>query len=93
MKPDEVKSKLKGNIVPVPAQYHSDLSINHAGLKEHVEFLVDQNIKCFYLAMSASEFDYMTGDERVAVTGAAAYGSVPGHLKRRHTCRDMTTRI
>lgn len=72
MNPDQIKSQLKGNIVPVPAQYYDDLSINYSALKEHMMFLIDKGVKCFYLAMSASEFDYMTQNERVAVTECVA---------------------
>jgi 4-hydroxy-tetrahydrodipicolinate synthase len=72
MNPDEIRSRLKGNIVPVPAQYHEDLSINYSALQEHMQFLISKGIKNFYLAMSASEFDYMTRDERVAVTECVA---------------------
>jgi 4-hydroxy-tetrahydrodipicolinate synthase len=72
MNPDQIRSRLKGNIAPVPAQYHEDLSVNYSGLQEHMRFLIDNGVKCFYLAMSASEFDYMTRDERVAVTECVA---------------------
>jgi 4-hydroxy-tetrahydrodipicolinate synthase len=72
MNPDTIRSRLKGNIVPVPAQYHEDLSINYSAIQEHVSFLIDKGVKNFYLAMSASEFDYMTGDERVSVTECVA---------------------
>ena len=68
MNPDQIRSRLKGNIVPVPAQYHEDLSLNYSALQEHMQFLISKGVKNFYLAMSASEFDYMTSDERVAVT-------------------------
>ncbi len=68
MNPDQIRSRLKGNIVPVPAQYQEDLSVNYSGLQEHMQFLISKGVKNFYLAMSASEFDYMTSDERVAVT-------------------------
>ena len=72
MKNKEIQSDLKGNIVPVPAQYHADLSMNHEAIQEHLAFLMDKGIKNFYLARSASEFDYMTRDERVEVTRTVA---------------------
>jgi len=68
----EIKNRIKGNVVPVPAQYNRDLSINHEAYKEHVQFLVNAGIKVFYLAMSASEFDFMSVKERVAVTKTVA---------------------
>ena len=72
MDKDIIKRKLRGNIVPVPGQFHDDLSINISAYQEHVRFLIDKGIRCFYLAISASEFDYMTENERVAVTRAVA---------------------
>lgn len=68
MNHDEIRSRLRGNIVPIPAQYHEDLSINYLAIEEHVKFLLGNGTNNFYLAMSASEFDYMTRDERVSVT-------------------------
>ena len=72
MNANDIREKLKGNIVPVPGQFHEDLSLNHAAYQDHVQFLMEKGIKCFYLALSASEFDYMTMPERVAVTKTVA---------------------
>lgn len=77
MKHDEIRSRIRGNIVPVPAQYHDDLSLNLPAMEEHLHFLVENGSRCFYLAMSASEFEYMTREERVAVTRCTA-GALPG---------------
>lgn len=72
MEHHEVRSRIRGNIVPVPAQYHDDLSLNLPAMEEHIRFLMGKGIRCYYLAMSASEFDYMSREERVAVTRCAA---------------------
>lgn len=72
MNTDKIRTGLRGNIVPVPAQFHEDLSINLPAIEEHVGFLMSHGIKCFYLAMSASEFEYMSRDERVSVTKCVA---------------------
>ena len=72
MNANDIREKLIGNIVPVPGQFHEDLSLNHAAYREHVQFLMGKGLKCFYLALSASEFDYMTREERVAVTKTVA---------------------
>ena len=72
MNANELREKLKGNIVPVPGQFNQDLTLNHAAYRDHVQFLMAKGIKCFYLALSASEFDYMTLAERVAVTKTVA---------------------
>jgi len=73
----DIKRNLKGNIVPVPAQFNRDLSLNYEAYQEHIAFLVSKEVKNFYLAQSASEFDYMTLDERVSVTNAVA-SALPG---------------
>jgi len=64
--------KIKGNVVPVPAQFNPDLSLNLLAYREHIHFLLENEIKLFYLALSASEFMYMTPEERLKVTGVVA---------------------
>lgn len=68
MRHEEVRSKLRGEIVPVPTQFHNDLSVNYEGIRAHVEFLLDRGVKSLYLALAASEFEYMTLEERLRVT-------------------------
>lgn len=69
---DRIRNDLRGNIVPLPGQFNEDLSLNLPAYREHVKFLVGAGIKVFYLALSASEFEYMTLDERLAVTRTVA---------------------
>ena len=68
----DIKSRIRGNVVPVPGQFNSDLSLNISGYREHVRFLLDHGVEVFYLAISASEFDHMTSRERIQVTKAVA---------------------
>ncbi|UZP66661.1 dihydrodipicolinate synthase family protein [Desulfovibrio mangrovi] len=63
----DITAKIHGNVVPVPAQFNDDLSLNVGGMQEHVSFLLDQGVKVFYLALSASQFEYMTSKERLQV--------------------------
>lgn len=69
---NQIKAKIKGNVVPVPAQLNSDFSLNLSGFRDHAQFLVDKHVNVFYLALSASEFEYMTTKERILVTKAVA---------------------
>lgn len=69
---NEIKKSIKGNIVPVPGQFNDDLSMNLPAYTEHVQFLLNHDVSVFYLALSASEFDYMTSEERVSVTKTVA---------------------
>ncbi|ACL03365.1 dihydrodipicolinate synthetase [Desulfatibacillum aliphaticivorans] len=72
MKAQEVKSRLKGNVVPVPGQFNEDLSLNLQGYKDHVAFLLEKGVRIYYLALSASEFDCMSQKERISVTETVA---------------------
>ena len=58
---------LKGTVVPVPAQFHDDLSLNLNAMEMHVEYLLEKNVKIFYLAQAASEFEWMSRKERLEV--------------------------
>jgi 4-hydroxy-tetrahydrodipicolinate synthase len=70
MQRDELLKKVCGEIVPLPAQFNDDLSLNLDGMRIHLEFLIDQGVKNIYLALAASEFDLMTMEERLKVTEA-----------------------
>ncbi len=65
---NEISKKIYGNVVPVPGQFCEDLSLNLPGYRDHLQFLLEHEMKLFYLAHSASEFGYMTMAERVKVT-------------------------
>ncbi len=64
---NQVIQKLKGTVVPVPAQFHDDLTLHLDAYSEHIAFLLAHDVKIFYLAHSASEFGYMTQQERFTV--------------------------
>lgn len=64
---EELIKKIYGNVVPLPGQFNEDLSLNLENTCGHVRFLLDRGVNIFYLAHSASEFQYMTSDERLAV--------------------------
>jgi dihydrodipicolinate synthase/N-acetylneuraminate lyase len=66
----ECKARIKGNVVPVPGQFNADLSLNLPAYRDHVDFLLERGVTVLYLALSASQFDYMTRAERLAVTRA-----------------------
>ena len=62
------EKKLIGNIVPVPSFYKENLDIDLNKLRKFLEFQIKFNIKNFYLAMAASEFEYMSENERLKIT-------------------------
>lgn len=65
---DELRKKIRGNIVPLPAQFNDDLSLNYDSYKKHLAFLLSKGVKNIYLGLAASEFKYMTFQERLKVT-------------------------
>jgi dihydrodipicolinate synthase/N-acetylneuraminate lyase len=72
MNRETIRNKIVGNVVPLPGQFNKDLSINFSGYKEHIKFLLSNNVKVFYLALAASEFEHMTYKERLEVTEICA---------------------
>lgn len=65
---EELVKKVCDEIVPLPAQFYDDLSLNLDGMRTHVEFLIEHGVKNIYLALSASEFELMTREERLKTT-------------------------
>ncbi|KPK36344.1 MAG: hypothetical protein AMK70_02645 [Nitrospira bacterium SG8_35_1] len=68
MKRNDLISKVCDDIVPLPAQYNDDLSLNVEKMSAHTEFLIEHGVKNIYLALAASEFDLMNREERLTVT-------------------------
>ncbi len=64
----QLRNELRGNIVPLPAQFKDDLSLNSDGYVKHLDFLLSHDVKNIYLALSASEFEFMSLKERLKVT-------------------------
>lgn len=60
-------SKVKGNIVPIPGIYNDDLSLNLESYKKFIELKISEGDRIFYLAKSASEFKYMSENERLEI--------------------------
>ena len=61
-------ANIKGNIVPVPGIYNHDLSLNLDSYKKFMEKKISDGDRVFYLAKSASEFKYMSVDERLEIS-------------------------
>jgi len=67
-KPLELKGKLQGPIVGLPTLFKSNLEVNHDGIREHVEFLIENEIRVLMLSQAISEFQYLTEEEIAQVT-------------------------
>ena len=63
-----LKKNIEGIILPVPSFYKNNLEIDYNKLKKFLEFQIKKNIKNFYLASTASEFEYMSEIERIRIT-------------------------
>lgn len=64
----KLKKNIEGIVLPVPSFYKNNLDIDFNKLKIFIEFQIKRNIKNFYLASTASEFEFMSGSERVEIT-------------------------
>ncbi len=62
-----IKKNLKGTIVPVPSFYKDNLNLDYDKLGKFIDFQLKNNINNFYLALSASEFEFMSEKERISI--------------------------
>jgi len=53
-RPLELKGKLQGPIVGLPTLFKSNLEVNHDGIREHVEFLIDNEIRVLMLSQAGA---------------------------------------
>ena len=80
----QVKTELRGPVIPVISNTNSDLTIDHEGIKVNVRFMVERGIRTgqgILLAVGAGgDFPMLNTDERKAVGATivdAAAGEVP----------------
>ncbi len=60
--------KLNGTVVPIPSFYKNNLEIDLTKLGKFLEFQIKNKVNNFYLAMAASEFEFMSQQERLQIT-------------------------
>jgi dihydrodipicolinate synthase/N-acetylneuraminate lyase len=65
---NNLKKNIEGIILPVPSYYKDNLNLDFDKLKKFLEFQIARNIKIFYLASTASEFEFMSENERIEMT-------------------------
>lgn len=66
--PQELKEKTTGIVVGLPTLFNDDFSINHDGMRTHVDFLIEDGVKVLMLSRGVSEWPYLTYEEIKAVT-------------------------
>ncbi len=79
-KPQELKEKIAGVVAGLPTLFNDDYSINHSGMRTHVEYLIANGINVLMISRGISELPYLTYEEIKAVTRnvvEAAAGRVP----------------
>lgn len=54
-------------IVPISVVFNKDLQIDYKNTKKHIKFLINEKVKIFYLAQSASELERMSQKERMKI--------------------------
>ena len=54
-------------IVPISVVFNKNLQIDYKNTKKHIKFLINEKVKIFYLAQSASELERMSQKERMKI--------------------------
>jgi dihydrodipicolinate synthase/N-acetylneuraminate lyase len=62
------RKNIEGIILPVPSFYKNNLNLDFEKLRKFLKFQIERNIKNFYLASTASEFEFMSESERIKTT-------------------------
>jgi len=78
--PAELRERIKGVVVGLVTLFNDDYSINHEGMRTHVEYLIENGINVLMISRGVSELPYLSYDEIKAVTKTiveAAAGRVP----------------
>ncbi|MCZ7568932.1 MAG: dihydrodipicolinate synthase family protein [Ardenticatenaceae bacterium] len=80
-RPETLRSRLCGPIVGLPTLFHENLEINHAGMKAHVDFLIENGIRVLLVSLGISEYPYLMEEEvrqvtRTVVEAAAGRATV-----------------
>jgi 4-hydroxy-tetrahydrodipicolinate synthase len=66
--PQQLRESIVGVVVGLPTLFNEDYSINHDGMRTHVDFLVDAGVNVLMLSRGISEWSYLTYEEIKAVT-------------------------
>src|SRR5687767_6131461 len=64
----EVRDRIKGPIPGLPVLFTDDFQVNHAGMREYVNFLIDSGIKVLMLSIGISEYQHLSEGEIRAIT-------------------------
>ena len=78
--PQKLKDEIVGVVAGLPTLFNPDYSINHEGMRTHVDFFVENDIDVLMLSREISEFHYLTYEEIKAATknvAEAVGGRVP----------------
>ena len=61
--PTEAKARIRGPIPGLPVLFTPDDKINHAGMRDHVQFLIEKGMKVLLLSVGISEYLHLTPEE------------------------------
>jgi len=65
--PQEVRDRIEGPIPGLPALFTENFQVNHAGIREHVNFLIDHGIKALLLSVGITEYIHLSEEEIRAI--------------------------
>jgi dihydrodipicolinate synthase/N-acetylneuraminate lyase len=71
---ENISNLVKDVICPVPALYKDDLTIDLKAMSRHLDFLLSKEVPVLYLAQAASEWEWMTREERIDITKLVVSG-------------------
>jgi len=66
--PQKLRERIVGVVVGLPSLFNNDYSINHEGMRVHVQFLVDSGVELLMVSRGVSELAYLSYEEIKAVT-------------------------
>jgi dihydrodipicolinate synthase/N-acetylneuraminate lyase len=67
-----LKERIAGVVVGLPTLFNPDFSINHAGIRRHVDFLIESGVNVLMISRGVSELPYLSSEEILAVTATVA---------------------
>ncbi len=70
--PQQLKARIHGVVVGLPTLFNPDFTINHAGMRRHVDFLIEAGVHVLMISRGVSELPYLSAEEILAVTETVA---------------------
>ena len=60
---EQLKSKIRGPVYPIPPAFNEDYSVNYKGVAEYVKFLNSYNVRTIMVTAGTSRFNLLSNEE------------------------------